>query len=75
MSNPKAPTRQELSRFLPDHRLVRAFEELFRIIPSSTADLSINIGTAIAKVNQANAMSQQNLENIKGVKVLLWLSM
>jgi hypothetical protein len=33
--DPRAPTRKELERFLPDQRSVRAFEKLFELVPGS----------------------------------------
>jgi hypothetical protein len=43
MADPRPPTRKELSRFLPDMRLVRAFEKLFELVPDG---LDVDIESA-----------------------------
>ena len=53
MADPKAPTRAELAKFLPDQRTIRAFEELFNIVPSGIEDVGLAAGTALATAQQA----------------------
>ena len=39
MANPRPLTREELAKFLPDQRSIRAFEQLFEIIPGDLVTL------------------------------------
>jgi len=62
MADPRKPTRQELARvFNNDQRMIRAFEQLFEIIPSE-------INTTTDTADQADKRSKTN-------GVLVWLSM
>jgi len=63
---PKAPTREELKKFLPSQRLIKAFEKVFDLIPSDlitlerlTGEASTDANNAIAGVNKlANALNR-----------------
>ena len=55
MVDPRAPTRKDLVRFLPDQRAVRAFEKLFDIIPDNLSlenSVELNGGTYTTEGNQ-----------------------
>ena len=39
MANPIKPTRAQLAQFLPDQRLIRAFEQLFDVVPNDLITL------------------------------------
>lgn len=43
-NDPRAPTRKELSKFLPDQRSVKAFEKLFDLIPKQINNINDEIG-------------------------------
>lgn len=55
--DPKAPTRKQLRKFLPDHETVKLFERLFdqvgMYLTSAIEETEINAGTADAKAQQA----------------------
>lgn len=55
--DPKVPTRQQLSKFLPDYETVKLFEKLFSQVgvttPSTLEDIGIEAGTARATSQQA----------------------
>lgn len=60
MADPKPLTRRELEQFLPSQRAIRAFEELFKLIPpdlislqSQIDDLNLNNSTNANKAQQA----------------------
>jgi hypothetical protein len=44
MADPRPPTREELARFLPNQRAIRAFEKLFDLVPSKFIDIDIRLG-------------------------------
>tara|TARA_R110002126_G_scaffold37750_3_gene113485 strand:- start:850 stop:1077 length:228 start_codon:yes stop_codon:yes gene_type:complete len=75
MPNPRPLTRKELSQFLPDERSIKAFEELFNLIPSEIIEIDIESGSSDAKAVQSEAIGSEALRLIKGANVLLWLSM
>lgn len=76
MSNPKAPTRVELARaFNNDQRMIRAFEELFKIIPAELDTIGGATGDANTRSIQAESTAMEVLKITKGINVLLWLSM
>ena len=55
MDGPSKVTRNELAKFLPSQRAIRAFEQLFDLIPSS-----LDANTALieeASINAQNAVS------------------
>ena len=67
-------TRKELSEFLPDHRAVKAFENLF--VSTEQTENNINeAGNANSKAVQADSTAQSALRQVRGGNVLLWLSM
>ena len=74
MTNPKALTRKELSRFLPDQRSIRAFEQLFELIPSELEIISGEAADSTARGNQNTGMAIEALTELRSAKVLLWLS-
>lgn len=75
MSNPKPPTRKELARFLPDQRLIKAFEQLFEVVPSEITTISTETSSTDSKSTQANSLTLEALTASRGANVLLWLSM
>ena len=72
--------REELARFLPDHKSIKAFEDLFKEAASgsevdvSVQEVSIDANTAIAIANQAIGGVVSNEIKAKSNGVLLWLS-
>ena len=56
MANPYPLTRAELARFLPDQRSIRAFEQLFDLIPTDLQDVLISAGNADTKATNALAI-------------------
>jgi len=63
MANPRPLTRAELEEFLPNQRAVRAFEQLFDLIPGELIELldaindtTVIAGTADGKANEALAV-------------------
>ena|SRR5687768_2491008 len=55
MADPKGLTRDELAKFLPSQRAIRAFEELFKLIPS---DLD-----AVLIFAESSLLAAQNVRN------------
>lgn len=69
MADPRPLTREELARFLPNQRAIRAFEKLFDLIPSDLETLerlveeaSIDAGTALSTGQHANAQLAKDKE-------------
>ena len=69
MADPRPITREELARFLPSQRAIRAFEKLFDLIPSdlesltkSIEEANIDAGTALATGQHANAQLAKDKE-------------
>lgn len=58
MADPRAPTRADLAKFLPDQRTIRAFEKLFELIPDDFTQLieeaMLEAGVASNQAMQAN---------------------
>lgn len=56
MADPRAPTRADLAKFLPDQRTIRAFEKLFELVPDDIyavlEQALIEAGSAAAKAVQ-----------------------
>jgi hypothetical protein len=66
MTDPRPLTREELARFLPNQRAIRAFEELFRLIPEEldasatvSEEIAIEAATAGAASNEALALLER----------------
>jgi hypothetical protein len=74
MSNPRPLTRQDLAKFLPDQRAIKAFEELFRLVPEQLDVVDTDAGTALAASASASAMAQRGIQISRSNQVLLWLS-
>ncbi len=74
MSDPKSLTRNELAKFLPNQRAIRAFEELFKVVPAEVDNSGNEAKSAFTLAIQANSTAQEALTIAKGNKVLLWLS-
>ena len=62
MANPRPLTREELAKFLPDQRSIRAFEQLFEIIPGDLIiliqlieDVGIEAVSAMARAESNSA--------------------
>ena len=62
--NPRAPTRDELARFLPDHRSIKAFEELFKLVPSEFNSISDLLEAVNVAAGGADTKAQQALDAI-----------
>jgi hypothetical protein len=73
--------REELAKFLPDHKSIKAFEDLFKEaaagseVDVSVQEISIAVGSATATANQAIGGVVLNGIKAKSNGVLLWLSM
>jgi len=76
-----ALNREELAKFLPDHKAIKAFEDLFKEVATgsevdvSVQEVSIDANTAAATANQAMSGVVYNEIKAKSNGVLLWLSM
>lgn len=74
INNPLPPNREELGKFLPDLRTIRAFEELFKIIPSeinNTNDLVETLTGTSGTISNLNASQiQRLLDSITSVKTV-----
>ena len=55
MADPRAPTRADLAKFLPDQRTIRAFEKLFEIVPD---EYNILIEQALIEAGSATSKAQ-----------------
>ena len=60
MANPRPLTREELAKFLPDQRSIRAFEQLFEIIPGDLVILLRLIEEAGIEAVSAMARAESN---------------
>jgi hypothetical protein len=58
MSKPTALTRNELAKFLPDQRSIRAFEQLFDVVPSEILEVVLSAGIADSKATNALAVAE-----------------
>lgn len=74
MPDPKPLTRKELSTFLPDQRAVRAFEELFNIVPSEVESNTSELIGLSSKTAESNAMAAEAIQIALFSNTLLWLS-
>lgn len=63
MADPRPLTREELARFLPNQRAIRAFEKLFDLIPDDLESLEVLISAVetltISTDNKANNALQK----------------
>lgn len=80
--DPKSPTRKELSLFLRDQRLIRAFEELFKLVPSEFNAQKTLIQETLVDSGIVDVKATQTLDDLIGIRrrlasteVLTWLSM
>lgn len=80
--NPRSPTREELARFLPNQRAIRAFEELFKLVPSEFNNEKVLIQETLVEAGTANAKAVQAIDGLACAErrsrsngVLTWLSM
>jgi len=55
LNDPLAPIRRELQEFLPSQRLIKAFEALFSLVPSSIVVNDLDSGNAISIGNECLA--------------------
>ena len=58
MADPKSLTRKELAKFLPDQRSIRAFEQLFDVVPSEILEVVLSAGIADSKATNAIAVAE-----------------
>lgn len=54
MADPRPPTRKELAKFLPDQRTIRAFEQLFKLIPDDLERIDEAMNEAVNASSKAN---------------------
>lgn len=66
-NDPRPPTRQDLAEFLPNQRLIRAFERLFDLVPSEFINLLNQIDGAVNIAGLAQAVSNRNLAAIQSL--------
>ena len=52
-NNPRSLTREELFKLFKTQRAVRAFEELFRLVPDELIDLKLEVGSASGRAQEA----------------------
>jgi hypothetical protein len=64
MNGPNKITRNELAKFLPSQRAIRAFEQLFDLIPSSLDSNATLIEEATTTAQSADARAQQAVSAI-----------
>lgn len=81
MDDPKAPTRADLARFITDQRTLRAFEQLFKLVPSefntveSRVDgLTLLLGTQQAQAEEIAAATQDLSSSVDGLSAALSFS-
>lgn len=58
MAKPIPLTRQDLAKFLPDQRSIRAFEQLFDVVPADILEVTLSAGIADAKATNAIAVAE-----------------
>lgn len=63
MADPRPPTREDLAKFLPNQRAIRAFEELFKLIPDSLDNLEGSISLEIS----SSARINEKLSTLGGI--------
>ena len=76
--------REELAKISPDHKVIKAFETLFRQTTilteessgagSDVSDIAQVVGSVYNKAVQAVSELQQAEQTAKGANVLVWLS-
>jgi hypothetical protein len=64
MNGPNKITRNELAQFLPSQRAIRAFEQLFDLIPSSLDSNTVLIEEASINAQNADSRAQQAVSAI-----------
>lgn len=64
MSGPYKITRNELAQFLPSQRAIRAFEQIFDLIPSSLDETAILIQETSINAASADARAQQAVDAV-----------
>ena len=67
MANSIKPNRNDLAKFLPDQRLIRAFEQLFEYVPAS-----IDANTIDSYNSQTSA--QQALDTVEALRSVIELA-
>lgn len=63
-SDPRPLTRDELAKFLPTQRAIRAFEKLFELVPGDFETLAILVQEVSVEAGSADARAQQALDSI-----------
>lgn len=64
VSDPRPLTRDELAKFLPTQRAIRAFEKLFELVPGDFETLAILVQEVSVEAGSADARAQQALDSI-----------
>ena len=64
MTGPNKITRNELAQFLPSQRAIRAFEQLFDLVPSSIDVNTVLIEEASISAQNADSRAQQAVSAI-----------
>ena len=67
MANPRPLTRDELAKFLPDQRSIRAFEQLFAIVPGDIIALTKLIEEVGIEAVSAMARAESNSESLSRI--------
>jgi len=84
-NDPKTPTREQLTKWLPNHEAIKIMERLFQVagslLPEDVANIyatieevEIQAGIADTKAVEGLDMSVKNRTISKSNEVLLWLS-
>jgi len=76
MSDAYKINRQDIEKIVPgkDHRIIRAFESIFRDVPENRIENQTLAADSRAAANRTNARAIHNDERISGNEVLLWLT-
>ena len=71
MADPRPLTRDELAKFLPNQRAIRAFEKLFELIPPELEDLLVLTETALLSAQAARAETTQLGQRVQQLEIEL----
>lgn len=69
MADPRPLTRDELAKFLPNQRAIRAFEKLFDLIPPELEDILIIAETALLSAQTARIENTRLSQKILQLEV------
>lgn len=73
MTDPRPLTRDDLAKFLPNPRAIRAFEELFKLVPSEFESILILSEGALLAAQAARSEVLQLRQELSALKIELQL--